>query len=178
MNKTDTKNQLRQYFKNFAVDINLKNFEDAILLNKTKNYLRQNPPKIIGLYTPFAFEPNVTPLHDFCHSNSMQTAYPAIQNEQMIYRLANNLSSLQKGKLGFLEPPATNIMVEPDLLVVPGIAFSLKGERLGRGQGHFDKYIAKHHPKTLSLVFSWMILEKIPLEPHDKLINLVLSIRE
>src|SRR3989338_4792346 len=111
MNQTDFKNQLRQYFKNLAVDINLKKFEEAILLNKSQNYLRQNPPKIIGLYAPFACEPNINPLLDFCHSQGMQTAYPAIENALMIYRLVNNLSNLQKSDCGFIEPTFANTKV-------------------------------------------------------------------
>jgi 5-formyltetrahydrofolate cyclo-ligase len=169
-----SKNALRRHFKNLVIDQRLKTLEEDYILDQAKFYITKNSPKIIGLYYPLSSELNITPLHNFCQTKGIKTAYPATQNGEMIYHLVNDLRDLQKGNFGFLEPSGKHHMVKPDLLIVPGLAFNKNGARLGRGQGHFDKYIARHTPKTLALAFSWMIIDDIPLEAHDQIIDTVL----
>lgn len=172
---THLKNQLRQQLKNKQINPDLKILEEAVLLAKTKSYIIANSPKIIGLYAPLPDEPNITPLHDFCQNNGIKTAYPAIEKGSMAYHLINNVADLKKGVFNFKQPPSTYPQAEPDLLIVPGLAFNTQGARLGRGQGHFDKYLEKHKPKTLALAFTWMLVNNIPMETHDKMIDLVIS---
>ena len=73
-----------------------------------------------------------------------------------------------------------------DLFIVPGLAFTMRGERLGRGKGYYDRYIAglrelyrKRHPerprpRTLALAFSEQILDEVFTEKHDYLIDAVI----
>uniref|UniRef100_S4R917 5-formyltetrahydrofolate cyclo-ligase n=1 Tax=Petromyzon marinus TaxID=7757 RepID=S4R917_PETMA len=72
-----------------------------------------------------------------------------------------------------------------DLLIVPGLAFSRDGRRLGRGKGFYDRFLCRlrsaargsalaPHPYTLAVAFSVQIHEDIPTEHVDELINEVL----
>lgn len=80
---------------------------------------------------------------------------------------------LKKGKKGILEPkkeyyrlfPSENI----DLIIVPGIAFDLSGNRIGRGFGYYDNFLRKvrSSAKIVALAFEMQIVKKIPNDKND-----------
>ena len=66
-----------------------------------------------------------------------------------------------------------------DLILVPGMAFNLKGHRLGRGKGYYDTYLAKClaksiKPVTIALAFKEQVLDEIPVDDHDFLIDKII----
>lgn len=82
---------------------------------------------------------------------------------------------LKKGLYGILEPakkcylPVKKI----DLVVVPGIAFDKKGNRLGRGKGYYDRFL-KSLPRgtpRIGLAFNFQILPCLPVKLHDFSVN-------
>jgi 5-formyltetrahydrofolate cyclo-ligase len=81
---------------------------------------------------------------------------------------------LSKKTFGIYEPSQTAPLVVPDLLVVPGLAFTKDGKRLGRGKGHYDRYLSQHPIFTISLAFSWALLDDLPTEHHDVKIHRVI----
>jgi len=68
-----------------------------------------------------------------------------------------------------------------DLVVVPGLAFTTTGKRLGRGKGYYDSFLEKcgavqeRPPYTIALSFSGQILESIPTDTHDFVIDAVIT---
>ncbi|MFC6175836.1 5-formyltetrahydrofolate cyclo-ligase [Companilactobacillus huachuanensis] len=65
-------------------------------------------------------------------------------------------TELVESSFGVREPKnyENNVMDPPDLLIVPGLAYSHSKNRLGFGAGYFDRYLAKHPTKTISLASS------------------------
>ena len=63
-----------------------------------------------------------------------------------------------------------------DLVVVPGVAFDKKGNRLGRGKGCYDYFLKSLSPQTttIGLAFDFQILPNIPITPQDTRVNKVL----
>jgi 5-formyltetrahydrofolate cyclo-ligase len=64
-----------------------------------------------------------------------------------------------------------------DLIVVPGSAFSRDGHRLGRGGGLFDRLLADPAAAAykLGVCFDFQLLESIPIEPHDIVMDTVVT---
>ena len=54
-----------------------------------------------------------------------------------------------------------------DLAVIPGMAFTQQGDRLGRGKGFYDRLLPKLHCPLIGIAFPFQILPVIPTEQHD-----------
>ena len=55
-----------------------------------------------------------------------------------------------------------------DFILVPGVAFSPNGYRLGRGKGYYDKFLSKYtNLFTVGVCFREQFYLDIPTEPHD-----------
>ncbi|WP_170007665.1 5-formyltetrahydrofolate cyclo-ligase [Bacillus fonticola] len=63
-----------------------------------------------------------------------------------------------------------------DLLIVPGVAFTKAGERLGVGGGYYDRLLAAHSEMTtIALCLQEQLFTSLPMEPHDQFVQHVLS---
>lgn len=62
-----------------------------------------------------------------------------------------------------------------DLAIIPGMAFTKKGHRLGRGKGFYDRLLPKIKCPLLGLAFPFQIVDTIPCEEHDVLLDYVIS---
>ena len=67
-----------------------------------------------------------------------------------------------------------------DIMLIPGMAFTVNGERLGRGKGYYDTYLLKaknnmkQSPKTIALAFKEQVIDDVPTDDHDFLIDKVI----
>ena len=71
-------------------------------------------------------------------------------------------------------------IVEPaeiGIILVPGLAFTRQGHRLGRGGGYYDRYLAQLPSTTfkLGVCFSIQIVPALPIEPHDQPMDAVVT---
>lgn len=71
-----------------------------------------------------------------------------------------------------------------DLFLLPGLAFSQSGRRLGHGMGYYDNYLHRHHltyphktPIYIALAFKEQIVSEneVPLEPHDVILHEIVT---
>src|SRR5262249_15546451 len=85
------------------------------------------------------------------------------------------------GAYGISEPSSV-LPAEPpgsfDLIVVPGVAFSPTGERIGRGAGYYDRAL-KNTENTLkvALAFDFQVLDRLPQHSEDQKVDWVLTER-
>ena len=105
--------------------------------------------------------------------------------------IRNYDQDLQEGAFGILEPknelhgtaavtvgadlnstPVTTPTPEPDLILIPGLAFDERGGRVGRGKGFYDRYLDGKSSLKIGLAFEAQLLrKKLALEPHDQLLD-------
>lgn len=62
-----------------------------------------------------------------------------------------------------------------DLVVVPGVAFTLAGGRLGHGKAYYDRFLPLTTAHTVGACFSEQLVDDLPLEPHDVVLHRVLA---
>jgi len=105
---------------------------------------------------------------------------PVCKNNGITIRpcILDNKSGLKKGRYGICEPSAKRLMHprDLDLVIVPGIAFDKKGNRLGRGKGCYDRLLKKLSERipSIGLAFSFQILPAVPAKIHDVRVNKVI----
>ena len=65
----------------------------------------------------------------------------------------------------------------PDLVVVPGVAFTADGRRLGQGGGWYDRFLAQVRAEcvTVGVCFAGQLLDQLPTEPHDVAVDIVVT---
>lgn len=86
-------------------------------------------------------------------------------------------SSTHKGAFDICESdgPLFTDYSSIDLAVIPGMAFDHKGNRLGRGKGYYDRLLPKLCCPIIGLCFPFQYLDNIPVEEHDRRVDIVIS---
>ncbi len=70
--------------------------------------------------------------------------------------------------------------LQPFLVLVPGRAFSRKGERLGHGGGYYDRYLSRIQPcdkRTIGIALEKVLYDSLPQEKHDRRVDAVCTER-
>ena len=81
------------------------------------------------------------------------------------------------GDFNILEPQNEPYTGDFDLIVVPGVAFDRKGNRIGRGRGYYDRFLSKHlNVKRIGICFDFQLVDEVPTEPFDILMDEVVSV--
>lgn len=113
-----------------------------------------------------------------------RTAVPVVRpgTREMFATVVQDLNEgLEKGPFGIMQPRRESAREldprEIDVVVVPGIAFDRKANRLGRGMGYYDRFMAQLRPdaKKIGVGFSFQVVEDIPVSPHDVPLTRILT---
>lgn len=157
--------------------------EDKILTDKLLHHsLVQNANKI-GITFSMPLEVNTAPIIEQLWEMGKEVYIPRVlPKRQMEFTLYHPETNLTKSKFGVYENWEENVKVSSklDLLIVPGLAFSLNDKsRLGFGGGYYDRYLAKHNDiATIALVNSKQKYDEPawPVESFDiNLKNLIIN---
>ena len=99
------------------------------------------------------------------------------------FRIEDLDNDVQPGYLNIPEPIPQRCKALPfeqiDLAIMPGIAFDERGGRVGHGTGFYDRVIPKLDVTTrkVALAFECQIVPQIPMEPHDRYIDIIITER-
>jgi 5-formyltetrahydrofolate cyclo-ligase len=105
-----------------------------------------------------------------------------LENKELkLFEVRDVRLDLKPGVLGILEPDPAHAKAVPadqvEVIAVPGLAFDKMNNRLGRGAGYYDRFLAGLPSSTLKvgLAFSFQVLPDIPYEDHDHRLDEVLT---
>lgn len=103
-------------------------------------------------------------------------AFPRITGPDILFHQAE-WRELKPGFQSIPEPPATAPVVHPDLLLMPVLAVTLSGVRLGQGRGYYDRALAalRRRQPVLAIGIAWdcQIAPTLPAEPWDMPLDLI-----
>lgn len=145
------------------------------------NYLEA---RIALLYTPAPYEVGTAEIikRSFMYSKIIVLpTYDPETNKMTLMKIDDFDKDLVKGPRGNLEPNPERCKVVPldclDIAIIPGLAMDEKGGRVGSGQGYYDRLIPNLPITTrkVGLVFEDHIVPLVPLESHDKHVDIVIT---
>jgi 5-formyltetrahydrofolate cyclo-ligase len=139
--------------------------------------------RTILFFAPLPDELDVWPVLELSMALGTVCALPFFDAEKKTYgasELKNLKTDLVTGKFDVREPAdrcAEIPLNKFDLVLVPGIAFDLSGNRLGRGQGFYDRLLAQASGIKCGVGYDFQLLEKIQAEAHDARMDFILTPR-
>lgn len=80
-----------------------------------------------------------------------------------------------EGDFHIMEPQNNPYEGDVDLIVVPGMAFDRNGNRLGRGKGYYDRFLAKYpEVARIGICFDFQVVDSVPTDDFDIVMHKVL----
>jgi 5-formyltetrahydrofolate cyclo-ligase len=141
-----------------------------------KNKLFRNPvfkkAKIVMFYISIGGEVDTREMIKEAQRLGKIVTLPVCKKNRIIKAcLLGGRHEFEKGPYGIMEPAikqSVNLNYL-ELIVVPGLAFTKHGARLGRGKGYYDRFLTKLSRKTrkIGLAFDFQILPQLPTTKTD-----------
>jgi 5-formyltetrahydrofolate cyclo-ligase len=102
-------------------------------------------------------------------------ALPRIEGETMRFFRVRSRDDLVVGPFGIPQPAVGDEVTGGDLVLVPGVAFTRAGARLGRGKGFYDRWLEGRAVLKMGVCFSAQVVGDVPREGHDVRMDGVLT---
>ena len=135
--------------------------------------------RTVALFAPQPHEPDVERLWNAIENRTF--CYPRVQDVGLEFLRIDHPTALVLSRWNLREPEflrerAVDLSAI-DLLLVPGVAFTRRGDRLGRGGGFYDRVLARPELRatTIGVCFELQISEELPIESHDARVHLVIT---
>ena len=137
-------------------------------------------PRVVFAYLSTADEVGTRDLIDRLLAQGLTIVVPSlVDRSRMVATRFPGWGALRPGALGILSPPSK----EPcgdcvDLVLVPGLAFSVSGARLGYGAGYYDRWLAANPAAIrVGLCFEFQVTAAVPVAEHDQFLDYLVTDR-
>ena len=176
----DKKRSIREkYFlkrKRFFFEIKQSYFKPLIKIIKKKYNKRKTN---ISLYYPSNYEVNILKILDIDFFKNFKFSLPIIKkNQEMQFCRWRKGDILQINKFGIPEPKILK-KINPEVILVPLLAFDKYKNRLGYGGGFYDRTISnlenKKSLETIGIAFNEQEIESLPSMNFDKTLNKIIT---
>jgi 5-formyltetrahydrofolate cyclo-ligase len=164
---------------------------DATLPENMRGLMFKRPPQavvdmipndaVIGLYRADPGEASANGYAKFFYEAGHIIALPWLTglDAPMRFRVHSDPfgeTDLERGFFGLMQPGEDAEEVVPDVLIMPLVAFTDAGDRIGQGGGFYDKWLGAH-PDAIRIGLAWDIqkVADIPIEPHDVRLTAVVT---
>ncbi|MTI16591.1 5-formyltetrahydrofolate cyclo-ligase [Rhodobacteraceae bacterium RKSG542] len=135
--------------------------------------------KIVSGFWPIRDEIDPRPLMARLKELGAALCLPVVIGDELEFRSLGDGSNLEPSGFGTYAPGASASVVLPDVLLVPLAAFDERGHRIGYGRGFYDRALTKlaecKAVQAFGLAFSCQQVKEVPAEPHDRLLDGVLT---
>lgn len=154
-----------------------KKNKSAVVLQKLEAMHEFSKSSTVMLYWSMDDEVHT---HDFIvkHAGSKRIILPSVNGDELELKEYKGNDNLIAGEgYGILEPEGSvfECPEEIDLIVVPGVAFDRKKNRMGRGRGYYDKFLQLSKAYKVGVCFDFQLLDEVPTDQHDILMDIVIS---
>lgn len=138
-------------------------------------------PGTVAAHVPEELEPGHGRLPDALAGTGTRVLLPVVPPQGRVLDWAVGTGRLVPGRFGLLEPVGPRLgpaaLGAAEVVVVPALAVSRDGVRLGRGGGFYDRALRHARPDAVlvAVVFDDELLDELPGEPHDHRVTAVVT---
>lgn len=119
-------------------------------------------------------EPDTDPLFARLAADGKRLLLPRVQDGNLVVCDADGPMSVSR--FGISEPQGPSLPFdEVGFVIVPGLAFTIDGVRLGYGGGFYDRFLPLVPAPNAGVCFSEQLVDALPFEPHDVRVQQVIS---
>lgn len=172
----ETKKDIRSQYikKRDALSQEEVNVKSDKILYQLFNMTEYKDAKYILLYADYHNEVATNKIFEDARQRGKKIYFPKVFGQEMEFYSVDSLEELRFGYKGIREPQENPIKrffykkQDTTIMIVPGVAFDMKGYRVGYGKGYYDKYLSeKKMISTFALAYAFQILEHVPSDAHD-----------
>lgn len=182
---TYSKKELRQAYiaRLQQLDLNTRLHEEKRLTSMLFDQPEWMNAKVIATTLSQSLELDTSPIILHARHENRQIVVPrTLPDRQMEFVALNEDTEFVETTFSILEPKNGRVYQpdEIDLMIVPGVAFTLSGRRIGFGGGYYDRYLDKYDGDTVSLSFTTQLANENEWQSdqYDRHVNKVLSLPE
>jgi 5-formyltetrahydrofolate cyclo-ligase len=166
--------------KRKALSIDEVKEKSLLIQQKLISTEKYGSAKLVALYSSIQNEVELNFVIQDALLSGKTVILPAVFAGKMLFRELPDMQEMRKGQYGIMEPDDSNRVVDPelaDLIVLPGIAFDMKGHRIGYGKGYYDKALhnLEGSGKLVAVCYNFQLVGDIAGDPHDVRVDMVIT---
>ena len=176
----DSKKILRKKFSEIRGNITDKAAKDAEITERFLDMERVRDADCIMVYASFGSEVETYGIVDAFLGTDKKIAYPRCEeNGIMVFHVIESFADLHEGMYRISEPDISLPVAEVTdrtVCIIPGLAFTENGGRLGYGGGYYDRFLAANiNVYRLAVAYYRMIVNELPLSSHDLKVDSIVT---
>lgn len=168
------KQKVRDIMLSKRKEISNKKELSTIIVHKIMNLAIYKKAHVIALYKSLNSEVDTNELINDALFNKI-VLLPKILDDKMIFIKVDKSTTYLKSKIGVMEPVGEIYQGNIDLIIVPGISFDKKLNRLGFGKGYYDKYLKDNDIYKIGVCFDKVVTSMLPTNEFDVSMDLVIT---
>lgn len=133
----------------------------------------------IAAFWPLAEEVDVRLIVDAARTIEKRVYLPRVNKNRGCLEFsifAGDPAELAPGPFGILQPTTPGAPLEEiDLVIVPALAYDLRGHRLGYGAGYYDRFLKTVKCASIGVTFDAQTIDILPTKDHDVAVDLVVT---
>lgn len=173
----ETKNQVRKQCRLLRNDISFmyRQYASYEICKKLLDSGWYAESGRILLYMATQNEVDLTAFIERAWSDKKELYFPKVCGDEMEFYPAYCMEDFAPGAYEIEEPKSTEplerMIVDRTPILVPGLAFSKDGYRIGYGNGYYDRYLSANQKNQrlipIGIAYSFQVVEPFETEPHD-----------
>jgi len=119
-------------------------------------------------------EPDTDPLFARLAADGKRLLLPRVEDGKLV--VCDGTGQMAVSRFGVSEPTGPSLpLSEVGFVIVPGLAFTADGVRLGYGAGFYDRFLPQLSVPNAGVCFTEQLVDELPTEPHDVRVQQVVS---
>ena len=133
----------------------------------------------VHVYYPINNEVDIRNLIEFLWWNNKKVIMPKanFKTRELVNYYVISFGQLEETRFGLHEPRENSPLQlgSPDVVIVPGVAFSSSRYRLGYGGGFYDRFLENIDSYKIGVAFEAQLLSDLPHQNHDQRLDLIVT---